>query len=466
MADIVVVGAGFAGLTTALLLADDGHHVTLVERDGDEIPADPFASWPRRGVPQIRQPHVLLGRGWEALSENLPAAAQALLDSGCAAVNAIDHPPPFVTDISRSDRDERLVALRGRRTTFEPALRRLVDAAPRIEVRAGSGVAGLAHRAEAERPRVTGVVTEDGETVPADVGVVASGRRTPLAAWLAEIGASPYAEEAEPCHQIYLMRWYRLPAEVVGQLPTLLRGDVGWAGLFGFPGDDGWIALGVGPDSSDDDARRLRSPELFDRFAEQVPMWTRLIDQSTERTDPVFMGSLNSHHRRFAFSGEPVATGLVPLGDSRICTNPMYGRGMSLALLHALALRDALAEARPDDVPAAVEARAEAETALWYHDSVAADRAAHALRSDVIGGSDLDALNHPATSEATSRFMAAGADAEVFRRNVEVNFLFEPPPHLAEDPYVLAKAREVVESGFRMPQVGPSRKELIDIVAT
>jgi phytoene dehydrogenase-like protein len=37
MAEILVLGAGLTGLTTAMLLARDGHDVTVLERD----PADP-----------------------------------------------------------------------------------------------------------------------------------------------------------------------------------------------------------------------------------------------------------------------------------------------------------------------------------------------------------------------------------------------------------------------------------------
>jgi glycine/D-amino acid oxidase-like deaminating enzyme len=61
MADVVVVGGGVVGLGTAMLLAEDGHQVTLLERD----PAPPpdgsetaWDTWERRGVNQFRLPHI------------------------------------------------------------------------------------------------------------------------------------------------------------------------------------------------------------------------------------------------------------------------------------------------------------------------------------------------------------------------------------------------------------------------
>ena len=47
--------------------------------------------------------------------------------------------------------------------------------------------------------------------------------------------------------------------------------------------------------------------------------------------------------------GRPVATGLVAVGDSWACTNPSIGRGASIGLLHAVALRDVLRETRPSE---------------------------------------------------------------------------------------------------------------------
>ena len=62
MPRIVVLGAGICGLASALLLARDGHDVTVLERDPAPVPDSPddaWEQWERRGVAQFRQAHYL-----------------------------------------------------------------------------------------------------------------------------------------------------------------------------------------------------------------------------------------------------------------------------------------------------------------------------------------------------------------------------------------------------------------------
>ncbi|MGH6814884.1 MAG: FAD-dependent oxidoreductase, partial [Hyphomicrobiaceae bacterium] len=73
----IVVGAGMAGLVAARVLADRYDRVTLIERDA--LPIGP--EW-RKGVPQGRHPHALLGRGREVLEELFPGLTQELIDRG------------------------------------------------------------------------------------------------------------------------------------------------------------------------------------------------------------------------------------------------------------------------------------------------------------------------------------------------------------------------------------------------
>jgi flavin-dependent dehydrogenase len=73
----VVVGGSVAGLLAARVLADAVDEVVLVERD-----AWPGAPGHRRGVPQDRQPHLLLGRGRELLDRLLPGFSDDVVAAG------------------------------------------------------------------------------------------------------------------------------------------------------------------------------------------------------------------------------------------------------------------------------------------------------------------------------------------------------------------------------------------------
>ena len=59
-----VIGAGVTGLATALELSKAGHDVTIIERDQTPMPKthDEAFDWDRRGAPQVRHSHALLGR--------------------------------------------------------------------------------------------------------------------------------------------------------------------------------------------------------------------------------------------------------------------------------------------------------------------------------------------------------------------------------------------------------------------
>ena len=61
MTKVIVIGAGIAGLASALAMQAKGFEVELLERD----PAPPEAfdptgvpAWRRRGAPQVPHPHV------------------------------------------------------------------------------------------------------------------------------------------------------------------------------------------------------------------------------------------------------------------------------------------------------------------------------------------------------------------------------------------------------------------------
>ena len=78
---VVVVGAGLTGLTTAVLLARAGHTVTVLDRDPAAPPESPqqcWDDWQRPGVSQFHQPHLMLPRWHHELTRELPELADDL----------------------------------------------------------------------------------------------------------------------------------------------------------------------------------------------------------------------------------------------------------------------------------------------------------------------------------------------------------------------------------------------------
>src|SRR5262245_47606588 len=84
---VAVLGGSVAGLSLALLVARDGHRVTLIERDRLDVgePSEAVA-WERR-IPHFLQPHAFIPRGRSELRDNLPDVYEALIRAGAGDVD-------------------------------------------------------------------------------------------------------------------------------------------------------------------------------------------------------------------------------------------------------------------------------------------------------------------------------------------------------------------------------------------
>jgi flavin-dependent dehydrogenase len=88
------------------------------------------------------------------------------------------------------------------------------------------------------------------------------------------------------------------------------------------------------------------------------------------------MGGLINRLRHYANQeGQPIVTGFHAVGDSHTCTNPMYGRGCSLAFVQATLLADAFDRHPGDPVQrsAAYESASAQEIEPWFHSAVMMD---------------------------------------------------------------------------------------------
>ena len=468
MADVVVVGAGMCGLQTAMLLAREGHRVTVVERDAGPVPDGPdeaWTSWARRGVNQFGYPHFLLAR-WRELAEvELPDVVAELEAAGGLRFNTFGAHPDRRGELRPED--DRFVSVTARRPVVELAVARAAAATPGVEVRRGVTAEGVLTAGEgpAGAPRVTGVATADGN-LPADLVVDCGGRRSPLAGWLAAAGAGTVAEEREDSGFVYYGRHFRsddggLPP---GHGQLLTHHDS--LSLLTLPADDGTWSVVLVAAADDRPLRTLTDPASWDRAAALYPRLAPWLD-GKPLEDPRAMAAIEDRHRSIVVDGVPAATGVVSVGDAWACTNPSLGRGISIALEHAVCLRDTLREVpldRPDDVTVAfAEATAE-RVEHRYRATLDIDRHRLAeLRSDAAG--EDYAPDDPGWVISKALFAAAARDDEVLRALVSVSELLATATDALGVPGVFDRVVELGADAPRYPAGNPDRAALLAAAA-
>ncbi len=344
----VVVGGGMMGLCTAMLLGNDGHDVIVLERDvhPPPEPREAFEAWERRGVNQFRLAHFFLSQFRILIESELPDLAEALLSAGALRYNALANVPDEMKGGVRPD-DDRFDVITGRRPMVEAVIGRLCEETKNVTVRRGVSVKSL-ETGSSDRegvPHVVGVTLDSDEVLAADLVVDASGRRSPLPRWLQEVGARPIAEELDDSGFIYFGRHFR---SADGQMPVLfgpLKQNWGTIGILTLPADNGTWSVTLTASSNDADLRALRNPEAWERVNRLLPLTAHWIDAEPIEDHVITMAKIEDRIRDFAPGGDPVATGVVSVADSWSCTNPSLGRGASIGMMHAVALRDQLRQA-------------------------------------------------------------------------------------------------------------------------
>lgn len=464
---ITVVGAGMVGLTTAVLLARDGHQVTVLETDPAAPPESAEAAWSgwqRPGVNQLRQPHVMLPRWTHEISRELPELLELLTAMGGTRVNMLHLQPESVTHGWKPG-DEQLDTLTARRPVLEASLGRLAADEPRVSVRRGTRATGLVARTEGAVPQVHGVSTSTG-TVHADLVVDAAGRRTPVPGWVRALGGPAPAESREPSGFVYHGRHYRSPdGRTPGGHGSALTHHPSLSVLT-LPCDAGTYCVVLVASSQDRALRVLHEEAAWEAAAACSPVAAPWVRHGTPITPLRPIAGIEDVARSYARDGRPVVTGLVAVGDSSSATNPSLGRGTTIGTLQAIVLRDVLA--RPAADPLA--------TAQAFHDATAAQVTPWVeatLRFDRhrLAEIDADVAGVPYATDdrswamSTALMNGAAHDPVLARASARIAGLLASPLEVLSDPAVQQRLQPWT-GGPRYPIDGPTREEVLQAVAT
>ncbi|MEV8098901.1 FAD-dependent oxidoreductase [Kitasatospora sp. NPDC085879] len=350
----VVIGGGLAGVLAAWALRGAAERIVVVERD-----RYPAGAEFRAGLPQGRHAHLVLEAGHRMLDELMPGIRQELAAAGAVRV-AVSGDLRWLSSAGwMAEYDSPLAFLSCTRPVLDRAVLERVRTEPSIEFLEGTeavGLLGTARAVTGVRVRGRGADRGDVRELAAELVVDAAGRSTATADWLRALGCRPVPAERVDAGVAYSSRLFHRPAGAdlgcsaiylqtrapdAPHLGVLLpvEGDrwiVSLAGMRGAepaPGEAGFAAH----------LAKLRDPSIREALAGAEP--------AGEVRGFVPGPGVRRHYERRS------PEGLVAIGDAACTFNPVYGQGVTVAVLGAAELRRTVLRHGGIGHPAARDAR-------------------------------------------------------------------------------------------------------------
>lgn len=348
----IVIGGSIAGLMTARVLSDYYEEVLVIDKD--KFPEHPEE---RLGTPHGFHPHRFTQRGKMITEQLFPGYEEELVALGSpTSFNKTAHiMSEYGTVAGPYQRND----IKFSRAALEFVIRGRVKAIPHVRFLSEHVVTRL--QTTPDHATVTGVhVRERGglgqdKEVRAELVVDASGRASKLTQWLEELGYDVPDSDRMKAAIGYSTRRYKVPAsmsrlieqwDVINMMGQPKRGT--FTGVFSFIENQVAEVLLYRPGGHYPPTQA----EAFEREVAQLPAPT--IAEILRELEPI--GSPRGFHipelyRHHYEQMEQWPAGLLVLGDAYCIYDPIFGQGMTVAIIEADLLNARLQEQRSNPQP-------------------------------------------------------------------------------------------------------------------
>ncbi|WP_419887288.1 glutamate synthase subunit beta [Neobacillus niacini] len=358
----IIIGGGISGKLAARVLSDVYKEVIILERDNE--PEGPFS---RKATPQGEHLHALLHAGEYGLENLFPGITGEFYKSGAVKINSTIDLAWFHHGAWKIRYDGGYNTTLQTRPHLEWHIEQYIKSIPNVVSHYNQVVQDFLYNEEDNR--ITGVLLKNGPLL-ADLIVDASGVSSFTSNWLHKQGTS-IPEEKVDINLSYSSKQFQLtedqekdwkikmvypnpPQEKIGGTISKIEGNR-------------YIVTIMGYHNAINEKEVLKDDSGFIELSKKLPKMD--IYHEIKNATPLTKTSLYRipHIVWRRFDKIELPDGLLLIGDTLCRIDPVFGQGMSIAILEALALQKLINKGARQKMPADFHKKAaKIISPIWY----------------------------------------------------------------------------------------------------
>lgn len=337
----LIIGGGISGKLVARVLSEYFKEVVMIEMDEEAI--GPVS---RKGVPQGNHLHALLHAGEQGLESLFPGITESFYSGGAVKINSTKDLAWFHHGVWKLRYDGGYTTTLQTRPHLEWHIEKHIKSIPNIHILYKHLVKDYVW--DKKQNKVLGLELKDSDgnlrTLFSDMVVDASGAGSFTAAWLEKLGVSIPIETAD-IGLCYVSKFFRLPddpdrdwaikliypdppAEKIGGTLSKVEGNRYIVTLIGYQNTIDEKEAVSGNMAFLDLAKKLPRPDIHNELLSGEPLGETAVYRIPRIT-----------WRRYDKVNN-LPEGLLLIGDAVCRIDPVFGQGMSIAVLEALRLQE------------------------------------------------------------------------------------------------------------------------------